>query len=218
MKSWIDGLVGHQIVSGVDVRQDAPKYMVYKDSQLVKFQCNDIIEEWTEDHIAFLIGCSFSFESELMNACLVPRHIQQRKTVPMYRTKIPLCKAGVFSSGTYVVSMRPYSETQIERVRDITRPFIATHGEPIAWGWDAVESLGIKDIDKPEWGDAPTTLKGDPLSTRRSCTDDIPVFWGCGVTPQEAVMRAGLEGTIMAHAPGHMLVLDCRDWDIKKET
>jgi hypothetical protein len=30
-------------------------------------------------------------------------------------------------------------------------------------------------------------------------------------------MKAGLEGTIMAHAPGSMLVLDCRDWDIVKE-
>jgi uncharacterized protein YcsI (UPF0317 family) len=52
-----------------------------------------------------------------------------------------------------------------------------------------------------------------PLGVRGD-EDEIPVFWGCGVTPQEAVMKAGLEGTIMAHAPGHMLVLDCHDWDI----
>ncbi|KAL7818211.1 hypothetical protein V8C44DRAFT_320522 [Trichoderma aethiopicum] len=44
--------------------------------------------------------------------------------------------------------------------------------------------------------------------------EEVPVFWGCGVTPQEAVMRAGLEGVVMAHAPGHMLVLDARDEDI----
>lgn len=217
VKSWVAGLSGDQILSGVDLRQDAPKYMVYKDSQLVKFQCDDIMEEWTEDHVCFVIGCSFSFESELANAGLLPRHVFQDKIVPMYRTNIPLCKAGVFNSGTYVVSMRPYSEAQIEQVRNITRPFVATHGEPIAWGWEALDLLGIKNIDKPEWGDPPTTLDGHPFSEQFGRKDDMPVFWGCGVTPQEAVMKAGLEGTVMAHAPGHMLVLDSRDWDIKQE-
>lgn len=119
--------------------------------------------------------------------------------------------------GTYVVSMRPHRRPDIEAVRDVTRPFTATHGEPLAWGWDAVQQLGIKDIDQPEWGDAPLTLNGRPLGHCEGDDEEIPVFWGCGVTPQEAVMRAGLQGTIMAHAPGHMLVLDCRDWDIMKK-
>lgn len=113
--------------------------------------------------------------------------------------------------------MRPHRRSEIETVRDVTRPFTATHGEPLAWGWNAVKQLGINDIDRPEWGDAPLTLDGQPLGRYEGDDDEIPVFWGCGVTPQEAVMRAGLQGTIMAHAPGHMLVLDCRDWDIMKE-
>ncbi|KAE8443187.1 hypothetical protein EG329_002286 [Mollisiaceae sp. DMI_Dod_QoI] len=217
VKSWIDGLSGDDIVSRFDVRRDAPRYMVYRDSKLVKFQCDDILSEWSEDHVAFFIGCSFSFESALANAGLPPRHSVLRRNVPMYRTKVPLCPAGVFTSGTYVVSMRPHRRSEIETVRDVTRPFTATHGEPLAWGWDAVQQLGIKDIDQPEWGDAPLTLDGRPLGHCEGDDDEIPVFWGCGVTPQEAVMRAGLQGTIMAHAPGHMLVLDCRDWDIMKE-
>jgi uncharacterized protein YcsI (UPF0317 family) len=130
----------------------------------------------------------------------------------MYRTNIPLCPAGVFTGATYVVSMRPYKKTEIETVRDVTRPYVATHGEPIAWGWDAVERLGIKDINVPEWGDATLTLDGRPLIEGDG--EVVPVFWGCGVTPQEAVMRANLKGMVMGHAPGHMLVLDLKEEDL----
>jgi uncharacterized protein YcsI (UPF0317 family) len=214
VRSCISGLSGEGVVSEVDIRRDVPKFNVYRDSKLVKFQCDDIVEEWTDDHVAFFIGCSFSFESALTEAGLAPRHTVLDRNTPMYRTNIPLCKAGVFDSGTYVVSMRPYKRKDIETVREITRPYMVTHGEPIAWGWDAIEKLGIKNIDTPEWGDPPVTLDGQPLGVCDGDEDEIPVFWGCGVTPQEAVMRAGLEGTIMAHAPGHMLVLDCHDWDI----
>jgi uncharacterized protein YcsI (UPF0317 family) len=134
----------------------------------------------------------------------------------MYVTNIPLCPAGAFKQSTYVVSMRPYRRKDIEKVRDITRPFVATHGEPIAWGWDAVSRLGIRDINQPDFGEAPVAADGSPLEVGGSGGDEevVPVFWGCGVTPQEAVRRAGIEGTVIGHAPGYMLVLDIRDWDI----
>jgi uncharacterized protein YcsI (UPF0317 family) len=32
-----------------------------------------------------------------------------------------------------VVSMRPYKLEDVERVREITRPYVETHGEPVAW-------------------------------------------------------------------------------------
>ena len=114
------------------------------------------------------------------------------------------------------MSMRPYKRSEIEEVRRITRPYIATHGEPIAWGWEAVKRLGIVCIDKPTWGDAPLTSDGRPLGEAEGDEENIPVFWGCGVTPQEVVTSAGLKGMIMGHAPGHMIVLDCRDWDVVK--
>lgn len=214
VKSWITSLEGKGVLSQVDIRRDIPKYMVYKDSKLVKSHCEDVVEEWTEDHVAFLIGCSYSFESALTDAGLPPRHTTTGQVVPIYRTNIPLCPAGVFNGGTYVVSMRPYRKSEIETVRDITRAYSVTHGEPVAWGWDAVERLGIKDIDAPDWGTAASALNGGKFGDLKGDDDNVPVFWGCGVTPQEAVMKAGLEGTIMAHAPGYMLVLDCRDWDI----
>ncbi|KAI1265113.1 DUF1445-domain-containing protein [Xylariaceae sp. FL1019] len=214
IRSHLPGLDGLAILKDVDVRKDAPKYNVYKDSVLVKDGCRDIVEEWTKDHVAFLIGCSFSFESSLTSAGLKPLHQVLKRNVPMYRTTLPLCPAGVFTGSTYVVSMRPYRTSDIARVREITRSYSATHGEPIAWGWDALKTLGIDDIDLPQWGDGPLTRGGRPLGVFKGCDELVPVFWGCGVTPQEAVMRASLEGTVMAHSPGHMLVLDCRDSEV----
>lgn len=151
-------------------------------------------------------GCSFTFEEALINAHLTPRHIERGTNVPMYRSNIPLMPAGVFS-GVQVVSMRPYKVSQIETVRDVTRPYVRTHGEPIAWGWDAAKRLGIADIHAPEFGDAPVILD-----------DEVPVFWGCGVTTQMAVMESPLvHGTVLAHAPGKMFCMDMKVGDIVED-
>lgn len=203
----------------VDLRTDIPAYMVYRDSKLVRSHCRDIKAEWTAGHVGFLIGCSYSFETALAAAGLPARHVALRRNVPMYRTTLALCPSGVFTGATYVVSMRPYRRRDVEQVRAVTRRFGATHGEPIAWGWEALQALGIRDVDAPEWGDAPLTMDGRPLGRGQAEegeeeAEEVPVFWGCGVTPQEAVMRAGLKGVVMAHAPGHMLLLDARDEDV----
>ncbi|CAG9970427.1 unnamed protein product [Clonostachys byssicola] len=212
IKSHLPGIDGETLAKDLDIRRDAPKYNVYVDGKLHRRDCEDIVAEWTEDHVAFLIGCSFSFETALADAGLTPPHTLRGRNVPMYRTTLPLCAAGVFQDSTYVVSMRSYPASEVERVRSITRPFASTHGEPVAWGWDALERLGIRDIDSPQWGDAPlATIDGKPLSSFKDNEAEVPVFWGCGVTPQEAVMRANLEGVVMAHSPGHMILLDTLD-------
>ena len=205
---------GENIAADLDLRNDCPRYNVYVDSKLTKDGIFNIQSHWTSDHIAFLIGCSYSFESALCNAGLPPRHFVMDRNVPMYRTNIPLNPAGVFTGATYVVSMRPYKKADIPTIRAITRGYLATHGECLAWGWDALDKLGINNIDTPQWGDAPLTLGRRPLSEMMGDDDHVPVFWGCGVTPQEAVMNADLEDTVMGHAPGHMLVLDCLEDDI----
>ena len=215
LTSWISGVADESLAANLDIRRDAPRYMVYRDGVLLRSQTKDIVEEWTDDHVAFLIGCSFSFDSALAQAGLPPRHVAMNRNVPMYRTNIPLCPAGVFSGATYVVSMRPYNAHEVDAARAITRPYVATHGEPIAWGWDAVDRLGIQDLNAPEWGDMPLRLDG--RSMMEGDEDELPVFWACGVTPQEAVMKAGLKGTVMAHAPGHMLVLDAREGDVMQK-
>ncbi|KAL2811471.1 hypothetical protein BJX63DRAFT_433318 [Aspergillus granulosus] len=141
-----------------------------------------------------------------------------------YTQNTPLNPAGVFTGGNYVVSMRLYHAQDIECVRAITAPYAFTHGEPVAWAWDAVGRLGIADIMRPEWGDCPLGPDGRQLS---ACitggagvveSDDMtPVCWGCGVTPQETVMKAGLQGTLMVHRSGYILVLECLDGVLRVE-
>ena len=63
--------------------------------------------------------------------------------------------------------------------------------------------IGIVDLDQPDYGDAVTIRPGE-----------IPVFWACGVTPMEAVMRAELELAI-THEPGHMFVTDVADLSLR---
>ncbi|GJD00550.1 DUF1445 domain protein [Colletotrichum higginsianum] len=206
------------VAENIDLRRDFPRFRVYENSKHVPVNGESeplsVEDQWLAgDHVGFLIGCSFSFERALAEAGLRPRHQLHGRSVAIYRTSIPLCAAGVFTGATYVVSMRPYRPSEIERVRDVTRPFVATHGEPIAWGWDGAERIGIRDVTKPDWGDVTLRLDGEGVF---GPDDDeyVPVFWGCGVTPQEAVMRADLEGTVMGHAPGHMTVLDVREEEI----
>lgn len=188
----------------VDLSKDFPQYNVYEDGKLIATK-TDISKEWTEDHVGFLVGCSFSFEYALSQAGLPPRNMVEGFTVPMYHTKKYLDPAGVFTGSTYVVSMRPYKKEDIPRVREVTRAFKPTHGEPIDWGYDALERLGIKSLQD--------TIFSDPIEMKE---DEVPVFWGCGVTPQLAAAEASdkIKGTIMAHAPGHMIVIDVKDEEV----
>ncbi|KAJ5873035.1 uncharacterized protein N7529_005388 [Penicillium soppii] len=181
-----------------DIRTDFPKYRVYSGGKFIEGRRN-LLDVWREDHVGFLIGCSFSFEDALAAAGLPPRHHKTGTIVAMYRSNIPLLPAGIFTGGHCIVSMRPYRPEDIERVRDITRVYRLTHGEPVAWGWDGAKQLGIVDIDKPDFGEPQSFDEGE-----------VPVFWACGVTPQIAVEAASdkIEGLVFAHEPGHMLITD----------
>lgn len=214
LKSCLPRIPCEDLAANLDIRTDCPRYNVYFGPKLSHSPIADLLSHWDDDHVAFVIGCSQSFESALIRVGVDVRHLTQKRTVPMYRTTLVLNPSGIFSGSTYVVSMRPFKQADIELVRNVTRRYLPTHGEPIAWGWDALKRLGIKNIDEVQWGHAPMTAEGRPLSEVFGDTDNVPVFWGCGVTPQEAVMKAPLEGTIMAHYPGEMLVMDCREDDV----
>ena len=77
-------------------------------AQFGKGEYTDVSKFFEErnDLVSFLIGCSFSFESELLEAGIPVRQIEEGVNVPMYNTNIPCTPAGVFS-GNMVVSMRP---------------------------------------------------------------------------------------------------------------
>ena len=185
---------------GADLRSDLGRYRVWRDGELVDSP-RDVRALWTDDLVAFLIGCSFTFDHALAHAGLTPRHYALDRNVPMYRTRVPLAPAGRLH-GMLVVSMRPYRAEQIERVRDVTRPYRIGHGEPVAWGDPA--RLGIDDVTRPDYGDAPVL---EP--------DDVPVFWGCGVTPQSVIV-ASKPPFAITHEPGHMFVTDLAHADLAR--
>ena len=176
----------------LDIRTDLPRYRVWKNGELVA-EPYDVREFWRDDLVSFVIGCSFSFEEALVSEGIELRHISLGCNVPMYRTSIATHEAGPFR-GPMVVSMRPLTPKDAIRAVQITTRFPAVHGAPVHIG--KPELIGIKDIMKPDYGDA--------VEVR---DDEMPVFWACGVTPQSVIATVKPEFCI-THYPGSMLVTD----------
>jgi uncharacterized protein YcsI (UPF0317 family) len=180
---------------GADLRTDVPRYRVYRDGE-PGGEPTDVRDEWRDDLVAFLIGCSFTFERALLAEGLPVRHVEQGVNVPMYRTSRDCVPAGRFA-GPLVVSMRPMTPEQAIRATQITSRYPTVHGAPVHVGDPA--QLGIADLATPDYG--------DPVEIRPG---EIPVFWACGVTPQ-AVAAASRPELMITHAPGHMFVTDVPD-------
>ena len=185
------------IAPGSDVRTDIPKYRVWENGELVD-EPADVKKYWKEDLVAFLLGCSFSFEGALLEAGIPIRHIDMNCNVPMYITNIQNQPAGRLS-GPMVVSMRPVKHAQVPKAVLSTGRFPAVHGAPVHIGDPA--AIGIKDVGKPDFGDAVEIREGE-----------TPVFWACGVTPQAVLMKSKPPFAI-THAPGYMFIGDPKDVD-----
>lgn len=156
----------------------------------------DIAHIFNDDMVGFLIGCSFTFEHALLDAGLPIRHIEEEHNVPMYITNIPAASSGHFS-GNITVSMRPMTMQQAIKATEITTHFKNVHGTPIHIGNPS--EIGIENITNPDFGE-PVTIK----------ENEVPVFWGCGVTPQSVALDAKPE-LMITHAPGHMFITDVPD-------
>jgi uncharacterized protein YcsI (UPF0317 family) len=180
---------------GSDISTDIPKYRVYKNGEL-HGEFDDIKSFWKDDFVSFLIGCSFTFESAMIDEGMEVRHISTGKNVPMYITDINCEKSGIFQGPT-VVSMRPFSSSDIVKAVQITSRYPGVHGAPIHIGDPS--KIGIKDINKPDFGDNVEIKDGE-----------IPVFWGCGVTPQAVAMEVKPE-IMITHAPGYMFITDIKN-------
>ena len=127
-----------------DVCTDFPKYRIWKNGVLEK-EVTDISQYWQDDFVYFLIGCSFSFEAELLEADVPVRHIEENVNVPMFNTNIELESAGVFH-GNMVVSMRPIPNDLVVKAVNVTAAMPRVHGAPIQIG--NPEAIGIKDVTK----------------------------------------------------------------------
>lgn len=184
-----------RVAPGSDLRTDLPRYHVFRHGQLVE-EVTSIKQFWRDDFVAFIIGCSYSFEAAMLSAGLPVRHIEEDKNVPMYITNQACLPSGIFS-GPLVVSMRPLSTTDTIKAIQVTSRFPQGHGTPVHLGDPS--AIGILDINRPDFGDAVTIRSGETA-----------IFWACGVTTQMAILQAKPEIAI-SHAPGHMFITDVKD-------
>jgi uncharacterized protein YcsI (UPF0317 family) len=182
----------------LDIRTDLPLYRVWRDGELVE-ETPDITSLWRDDLVAFVLGCSFSFEEALTESGIELRHISCGVNVPMFRTNIATSPAGPFR-GPMVVSMRPLVPKDAIRAIQITSRFPAVHGAPVHIGLPHL--IGIADLARPDYG-SPVEVK----------PDELPVFWACGVTPQ-AVIAETRPPFCITHAPGSMLITDRRTTEL----
>ena len=188
-----------KIAKDCNIATDIPKYRIYEKGVMTG-EYDSVEQFWRDDLVAFLIGCSFSFESALLEAGVPVRQIEEGVNVPMYNTNISCAPAGVFS-GNMVVSMRPIPHALVPAAVAITAQMPRVHGMPIQIGYP--EAIGIHDLAHPDYGDAVTIREGE-----------VPVFWPCGVTPQAVVMHSK-PPFVITHAPGHMFITDVKNAVLK---
>src|SRR6516162_9371419 len=187
-----------ELAADLDIRTDLPRYRIWRNGRIAD-EPNDVRDWWRDDLVAFVLGCSFSFEEALLENGIELRHITCGCAVPMYRTTIATVGAGPFH-GPMVVSMRPLSSADAARAVEITARYPRVHGAPVHIG--APQALGIDDLATPDYG--------DPVPIRDG---EIPVFWACGVTPQAVIETVKPEFCI-THYPAAMLVTDLRNVDL----
>jgi uncharacterized protein YcsI (UPF0317 family) len=151
---------------------------------------------WRPDHVGFPIGCSNSMDEVLLGAGIPQRHLEAEDgRISVYISNIPCEPAGVFH-GPMVVSMRPIRKRLLAWTIELAARYPIAHGAPVHVG-DATE-IGIEDLSSVQWG-----------KFNAAAADEVPVFWGCGVTPQVIAIACGISEMI-THAAGHMFVTDLK--------
>jgi uncharacterized protein YcsI (UPF0317 family) len=176
-----------RLAPGADLRTDLPQYAIYRGGERQTDE-TDVSHLWSHDHVAFLIGSGISFDQALEEA-----GVQTSRDRWVVRTKRMTEPAGCFH-GTLIATMRWLTPDQAVRAVQVTTRFPFNHGAPIHLG--DPETIGA-DLRSP--------LVGPPVETVPDGL--IPVFWACGVTPQQAAIEAKLD-FMMTHAPAHGFVTD----------
>lgn len=184
-----------ELGTDIDVRTDLPAYWVYRDGRRAE-TVKDISALWQNDHVAVAIGCWFSMEDALTRAGVRLRHLELGIQGSIFRTTRETVPVGRFG-GPLVVSMRPFAARDVDTVTEVTRRFVRSHGAPLHAG-DPAE-LGIEDIGTPDFGEVLMPLP-----------NEVPMYWGCGLTALAALERSGIP-LFITHAAGAMLVTDLRN-------
>src|SRR5256884_1669116 len=99
------------VAPGADLRTDIPRYRIYKDG-VVADEVTDVTPYWRDDLVAFLLGCSFTFEWALLDAGIRLWHVEQGKNVAMWRTNVQ-CRPAGRVHGPHGGSHRPVASRQL---------------------------------------------------------------------------------------------------------
>jgi len=188
-----------ELSSDADIRTDIPQYRIFKNGKLTE-EVDQIVDYWRDDLVTFLIGCSYTFEDALIKGGVPIKNFIAKKDPGIYVTNIKCRPAGIFS-GPMVVTMRPIPAHLVSRAVTITSRFPKTHGAPVHIGDPSL--IGISDLKKIDFGEVPDDLE----------SEEIPVFWGCGVTPQVVALESK-PSIMITHKPGHMFVSDLKTEEV----
>jgi uncharacterized protein YcsI (UPF0317 family) len=178
--------------AGIDLRTDLPRYRVFRKG-VPMGDPTDISDLWRADLVPFAIGCSLSFEADLVAGGVALRCHAPGLTCSAFDSDRPLVPVGPFG-GRLVVSMRAVRADQVALAGAITRAHPAAHGAPVHAGDPS--AIGV-DLSRPIDGIGLTDIR----------PGEVPVFWACGVSLERAIAHAAPDLAI-THAPGHMLVTD----------
>lgn len=174
---------------GADLRTDVPRYAIYRQGKKVSEE-TDIKRLWQGNFVAFLIGSGITFDQALERA-----GVPTGKDRWVLRSRLPTVPAGRFH-GDMVVTMRWLTPEQAIIATQVTSRFPFNHGAPLHIGDPA--KIGA-DLANPMFG-GPVPAMPPGL---------VPVFWGCGVTPQAAAEAAKID-LMITHAAGHSFVTDIK--------
>lgn len=181
------------LAADLDLRSDVGEYMVFRDGEHVATP-TDISDLWEDDLVAFVLGCSFSFEAMLIAHGVRLRHLDEGNVSAMYVTGVDTVPVGPFA-GKLVVSMRALTPTDAIAAAIVSDRYPEYHGRPVSIALP--ESLGIADLAQSYGGHGLTELNAG----------EIPVFWACGATGQIAAREARLPLCI-THHKAHMVLTD----------
>uniref|UniRef100_A0A2K6ELP3 D-glutamate cyclase n=1 Tax=Propithecus coquereli TaxID=379532 RepID=A0A2K6ELP3_PROCO len=156
------------------------------------------LEEYSEQlkDVVFLLDCSFSLEGALEKVGLPRRDPAGHGHIGAYKTTVPCATHAGFCC-PLVVMGRPVPKDELGRLVGASCSLGGERGQPVHIG--DPELLGIKELSKPDYGDAVVCQPGD-----------VPVFWPSQLTSLEAVSscKASLA---FASTPGCTVMTDLKD-------
>jgi uncharacterized protein YcsI (UPF0317 family) len=161
------------VAPDADLRTDLPGYRVFKDGKVIA-EPRDAKEYWRDDLVAFILGCSgtTSYALRKANVKWLDRGI--------FQTNIALTSAGPFH-GNMVCGCRSFTSSKdAVRAVQISSRLIVSHGPPVQIG--NPDMIGIQNLLKPDY---PLPYPVPPLEP-----GELPIFWGCSVTPQNVALQS----------------------------